>query len=169
MVVKEGDSAVLPCSPLTKENMESKLFDWKKGQLEVFMYDAGRYYDKDLDGQDEQFKGRVSHFHDQLQFGNTSIIITNTKTTDTGNYTCAFPRLPGGQTYDIELVVGEYFIKTVDCAFSSAVMSYLHPTLYFVMMQPLFLTDKCTVHCSVLDIGEFLPSLIMYVLPALYG
>lgn len=107
--VMEGDSVVLPCSPTTKENLELELYDWKKDQLEVFMYDAGSHYNNDRsEDQDEQFRGRVSHFQDQLQFGNASIIINNTKISDTGTYTCAFPRLqPVPETYYIELTVGE--------------------------------------------------------------
>ncbi|XP_071349587.1 V-set domain containing T-cell activation inhibitor 1-like isoform X2 [Trachinotus anak] len=108
VVVAEGNDAILPCSPSTKENMEAKLFDWKKdGQKEVFMYDAGQHYNNDLSGQDEQFSGRISHFQEQLKFGNTSIIIQNTTMADSGNYTCAFPRLkPKAETFYIELVVG---------------------------------------------------------------
>ncbi|KAG7235252.1 hypothetical protein INR49_002880, partial [Caranx melampygus] len=108
VVVMEGHDAILPCSPSTKTNMESGLFDWKKdGHMEVFMYDAGDYYSDYFSGQDEQFKGRVSYYPDELKFGNASIIINNTRISDSGKYTCAFPRLqPVGQIYNIELVVG---------------------------------------------------------------
>uniref|UniRef100_A0A4W6D2L7 Ig-like domain-containing protein n=1 Tax=Lates calcarifer TaxID=8187 RepID=A0A4W6D2L7_LATCA len=78
----------------TKENIVQKLFDWKKdGQKEVFLYDAGIHYNNGRPGQDEQFKGRVSHFQEQLKYGNASIIIRDIKIEDRGNYTCAFPRL----------------------------------------------------------------------------
>ncbi|KAK2861512.1 hypothetical protein Q5P01_001045 [Channa striata] len=80
VVVKEGDDAILPCSLSTKENIVQKLFDWKKdGQKEVFMYDAGVDYNTGRAGQDEQFRGRVSHFPEQLEFGNASIVVRNTK------------------------------------------------------------------------------------------
>ncbi|XP_023248865.1 butyrophilin subfamily 2 member A2-like isoform X1 [Seriola lalandi dorsalis] len=107
VVAEEGNDAILPCSPSTKENIESKLFDWKKdGQMEVFMYDAGIHYNNDLSGQDEQFSGRISHFQEQLKYGNASIIIRNTTMADSGDYTCAFPHLkPGGEIYNIQLVV----------------------------------------------------------------
>ncbi|XP_026163061.1 butyrophilin-like protein 1 isoform X2 [Mastacembelus armatus] len=92
--VKEGDDAILPCSLSTRENIVQKLFHWRKdGQKEVFLYDAGVHYNNGRTGQDEQFRGRVSHFPDQLQFGNASIVIRNTKVTDSGNYTCDFPHL----------------------------------------------------------------------------
>ena len=110
MVVDEDSDAVLPCLISTKENLTGELFDWKKdGQKkkEVFMYDAGK---NDANrGQDEQFKGRVSHFQDQLMSGNASIKIQNVKVTDSGNYSCDFPRLQPSQIFYIELVVGEYF------------------------------------------------------------
>ncbi|KAF1392291.1 hypothetical protein PFLUV_G00051270 [Perca fluviatilis] len=108
VVVKEDSDVVLPCSLSTKENIVSKLFDWKKvpqkdDDKEVFMYDAGIHYNNGRPGQSEEFKGRVSHFKDQLKHGNASIIIRNTKISDSGNYTCYFPRLH--QTFNIELVV----------------------------------------------------------------
>ncbi|XP_059185102.1 butyrophilin-like protein 2 isoform X2 [Centropristis striata] len=85
--VTEGNDVILPCSLDTKENIESKQFVWRKdGQKEVFMYDTSS-------GQSEQFKGRVSHFPEELKRGNASIIIRETKVTDSGEYTCEFPGL----------------------------------------------------------------------------
>ncbi|XP_073323617.1 CD276 antigen homolog [Pagrus major] len=108
VVVEEDSDAVLPCSPSNKEDMTGKLFDWKKdGQKEVFMYDSGIHYNNGRPGQDELFKGRVSHFQDQLKNGNASIKIHNTKMADSGNYSCDFPRLQPRQTFNIELVVGQ--------------------------------------------------------------
>ncbi|XP_045898949.1 V-set and immunoglobulin domain-containing protein 1-like [Micropterus dolomieu] len=106
VVVKEGSDAILPCSLSNKQNAESELFDWKKdGQKEVFFYDAGLHSNNSRPGQDQQFKGRVSHFQDELKYGNASIIIRNTKVTDRGNYTCDFPRLQPRQIFNIQLVV----------------------------------------------------------------
>uniref|UniRef100_A0A671X7N5 CD276 antigen homolog n=1 Tax=Sparus aurata TaxID=8175 RepID=A0A671X7N5_SPAAU len=105
VVVEEDSDAVLPCL-ITKEDLTGKLFDWKKdGQKEVFLYDSGLHYNNGRTGQDEQFKGRVSHFQDQLMNGNASIKIHNTKVTDSGNYSCIFPRLQPRQTFNIQLVV----------------------------------------------------------------
>ncbi|XP_038552487.1 butyrophilin subfamily 3 member A2-like isoform X8 [Micropterus salmoides] len=107
VVVKEGSDAILPCSLSTKENAEEKLFDWKKdGRKEIFFYDGGLHYNNGRIGQDQQFKGRVSHFQDELKYGNASIIIRNTKVTDRGDYTCDFPRLQPRQIFNIQLVVG---------------------------------------------------------------
>ncbi|KAF3690423.1 Butyrophilin-like protein 2 [Channa argus] len=107
LIVREGDDAILPCSLSTKENIVKKLFDWKKdGQKEVFMYDSGDHYNNGRAGQDDQFKGRVLHFPEQLDFGNASITIRNTKVIDSGNYTCDFPRLQPRQIFNIKLVVG---------------------------------------------------------------
>ncbi|XP_076602136.1 butyrophilin-like protein 1 [Chaetodon auriga] len=112
VVVKEGSDALLPCSLSTKENIEGKLFDWKKdGEKEVFMYEAGVHDNNGRPGQDEQFKGRVSHFEDELKLGNASIIIRNTKVDDSGSYTCDFPHLQPRQTFIIELVVGPVVVK----------------------------------------------------------
>ncbi|XP_036955971.1 butyrophilin-like protein 2 isoform X4 [Acanthopagrus latus] len=109
VVVKEGSDALLPCLISTKENIIRGIFDWKKdGQKkkEVFLYDAGIHYNNGRQGQDEQFRGRVSHFQDQLMSGNASIKIQNVKVTDSGNYSCDFPRLQPSQIFYIELVVG---------------------------------------------------------------
>ncbi|XP_073324597.1 myelin-oligodendrocyte glycoprotein-like [Pagrus major] len=103
VVVKEDDDAVLPCSLSTKEDITGKTFDWRKDESrqEVFFYDSGIFR-----SEDEQFRGRVSHFQDQLKNGNASIKIRKTKMADSGNYSCIFPRLQR-QTFNIELVVGQ--------------------------------------------------------------
>ncbi|XP_030266647.1 programmed cell death 1 ligand 1-like [Sparus aurata] len=105
VLVEDRSDAVLPCL-ISTEDLAGKLFDWKKdGQKEVFMYAAGVHYNNGRTGQDEQFRGRVSHFQDQLKNGNASIKINNTKMADSGNYSCIFPRLEPSQTFIIELVV----------------------------------------------------------------
>ncbi|XP_060925472.1 butyrophilin subfamily 2 member A2-like isoform X2 [Limanda limanda] len=105
LFVTEGDDVILPCSPQPNMNIEAKLFDWKKDKKEVFLFNNGNYYGVGLSGQDEEFKGRVSHFVGELKLGNASILLRDTRTTDSGNYTCFFPHLGSGQTYRVELVV----------------------------------------------------------------
>ncbi|KAI3369834.1 hypothetical protein L3Q82_024413 [Scortum barcoo] len=109
--VKEGSDAVLPCL-LRGENIELKLFDWRKKDdqtgvtKEVFMYEGGDHYNNGREGQDQQFRGRVSHFEGEMKNGNASIIIRNPKVIDSGNYTCDFPLLKPQKTFNIQLVVG---------------------------------------------------------------
>ncbi|XP_005456499.1 butyrophilin-like protein 1 isoform X2 [Oreochromis niloticus] len=107
VVVSEGSDAFLPCNVST--SLIQELFDWRRrndqGTQEVFMYDGGLHYNNGLPGQDKQFKGRVSHFPQQLQFGNASIVIRNTTISDSGNYTCDFPNLKPEQIFSIKLVV----------------------------------------------------------------
>ncbi|XP_068578409.1 CD276 antigen homolog isoform X1 [Cebidichthys violaceus] len=108
--VKQDSDVVLPCSLSNKQNIVKAFFHWKKvaqkdqRQKEVFFYNAGTHYNNGEPGQSEEFKGRVSHFEDQLKYGNASIIIRNTKMADSGNYTCVFPYLQPPQTFYIELV-----------------------------------------------------------------
>ncbi|XP_035858468.1 immunoglobulin superfamily member 11-like [Sander lucioperca] len=115
VVVKEDSDVVLPCSLSTKENIVPGVFVWRKvaqkddGLKEVFLYDGGIHYNNGRGGQSEEFKGRVSHFQDELKHGNASIIIRNTKISDSGVYTCGFPRLEPRQTFNIELVVEQVF------------------------------------------------------------
>ncbi|XP_030581709.1 butyrophilin subfamily 1 member A1-like [Archocentrus centrarchus] len=103
--VKEGDDAILPCSLKTSESIESKPFSWtKKGpadEMKVFLYDTGNI---DRTGQDKKFRGRVSHFPDELKNGNASITIKNMKLTDHGEYTCNFPQQPESNDEIILLV-----------------------------------------------------------------
>ncbi|KAK1901611.1 Butyrophilin subfamily 2 member A1 [Dissostichus eleginoides] len=111
VIATEGTDVILPCSPSTRENLLKKLFDWKKvdqggdTQHEVFMYDSAVHYDRHS-GQSEQFKGRVSHFQNELKHGNASIFIRKTKVIDSGSYTCVFPRLQSSQEFCIKLIVG---------------------------------------------------------------
>ncbi|XP_070758640.1 butyrophilin subfamily 2 member A2-like isoform X1 [Enoplosus armatus] len=104
--VEEGRDAMLPCSLSPKEDIQFKVFDWKKdGQNQVFMYEAGILKNDGRTGQDEQFKGRVSYFHDELKNGNASIIIRNTKMADSGIYTCTFSLLQPSQMFHLQLAV----------------------------------------------------------------
>ena len=111
VVVEEDSDAVLPCSLSTEESSTAQVFDWRKdeSQKEVFFYDSGIHYNNGRIGQDEQFRGRVSHYEDQLMNGNASIKIHNTKVADSGIYRCIFPKLDPIQTFYVELVVGECF------------------------------------------------------------
>ncbi|XP_074535937.1 V-set domain-containing T-cell activation inhibitor 1-like isoform X2 [Halichoeres trimaculatus] len=106
VTVKEDSDAVLPCAPSSRENLDSKLFDWKKDvDVEVFIYHAYRTYGNGFTGQNEQFVGRVSHFPDHLKNGNASIKITKTKVSDSGTYTCEFPHFQPRQIFSTRLVV----------------------------------------------------------------
>ncbi|XP_074504257.1 V-set domain-containing T-cell activation inhibitor 1-like isoform X2 [Sebastes fasciatus] len=105
VAVEEGSDVVLLCSLSTKDDIEKMVFDWKKDvqkEKEVFFYQAGKHYNNGRGGQSEQFKGRVSHFQDELKYGNASIKLHKTKMSDSGNYTCTFPNK---QTSHITLVV----------------------------------------------------------------
>ncbi|XP_026162032.1 butyrophilin subfamily 2 member A1-like [Mastacembelus armatus] len=105
--VNEGDDAILTCSLSLGVKLEKEVFDWKKGDLEVFLYAAGIYYGNSNEtlrrqGQDKHFEGRVSHFQEELKNGNASIIIRNTKVDDSGTYTCVFPKK---RRFIVQLVV----------------------------------------------------------------
>ncbi|TDH13521.1 hypothetical protein EPR50_G00033430 [Perca flavescens] len=108
ITVEEDRYVMLPCSLSNKEDITSGVFDWKKDGADAFFYANGQHSNTGRGGQIQQFKGRVFHFEDELKHGNASIIITNTKVADSGNYTCYFPKLQPPQTFKIELVVGEY-------------------------------------------------------------
>ncbi|XP_059185746.1 butyrophilin-like protein 1 isoform X2 [Centropristis striata] len=127
VVVTEGKDVILPCSLSTKFSY----FDWTKAaqkdepRKEVFKYDAGRHYNNGQDGQSEEFKGRVSHFPEELKQGNASITIRNTKVTDSGEYTCVFPRLQPPQRFQMELIVSatpEPCIRTLKGPAGSALL-----------------------------------------------
>lgn len=115
VIVKEDDDAILPCSLSTNEKTESKVFDWKKeGTVQVFTYNNGDHHNNVLTDQNEQFRGRVSHFPEELKHGNASIKINKTMREDKGNYTCL---LSGIKKFHVELVVGECFLKWPDYIF----------------------------------------------------
>ncbi|XP_051803868.1 CD276 antigen-like isoform X1 [Acanthochromis polyacanthus] len=119
VVVRVGEDVVLPCS-LGPENIEPALFDWIKGQQEMFLYNNGTYQSGD-----SQFQGRVSHFPDKLKNGNASITIRNITLSDSGYYSCYFPHLQEQRFY-IELVVADIKIQVkedddviLDCSFNT--------------------------------------------------
>ncbi|XP_039468618.1 butyrophilin-like protein 1 [Oreochromis aureus] len=84
------------------------LFDWVKEvpRKEVFMYRNRNHYNNGLPGQDVEFKGRVSHYPEELKYGNASIRLKQTRVEDNGIYTCRFPDMkPSEKIFRIELVV----------------------------------------------------------------
>ncbi|XP_029358667.1 butyrophilin-like protein 1 isoform X1 [Echeneis naucrates] len=102
ITVIEGHDVTLPCS--ISEDITAERFDWRAdGQKEVYVYEGGLSSSKDLSGQHEQFKGRVSHFPGGLKDGNASIKISNTKVSDSGKYSCEFRRT--NQTQHVKLLV----------------------------------------------------------------
>ncbi|XP_006801948.2 butyrophilin-like protein 1 [Neolamprologus brichardi] len=110
VIVEEGSAVVLPCALSSKQDITNVLFDWKKGSQEVFMYDGGDHYNNGRPGQDKQFKDRVSHLEEELKHGNASIRINNTRVSDSGNYTCLFPRLNPPRTFSVQLVVSPSYM-----------------------------------------------------------
>ncbi|XP_029358257.1 butyrophilin-like protein 1 [Echeneis naucrates] len=102
ITVIEGHDVTLPCS--ISEDITAERFDWRAdGQKEVYVYEGGLSSSKDLSGQHEQFKGRVSHFPGGLKDGNASIKISNTKVSDSGKYSCEFRRT--NQKQHVKLLV----------------------------------------------------------------
>ncbi|XP_045884622.1 immunoglobulin superfamily member 11-like isoform X3 [Micropterus dolomieu] len=131
--VNKMSDVILPCSLGTNEDIESKLFVWKKsGQKAVFYYDEHDGFGLG------RFKGRVSHFPDGLKYGNASIIIRNTKLSDSGNYICDFPRLQPRQKFHIQLVVAMQ--KHLECLPGFMIMK--------VMMKSVFLLSECSSECA---------------------
>lgn len=106
LVVKEGSSAVLQFPLSSRENIESGVFDCNKdGRMEVYFYDEGLYSGHGRNGQDAQFKGRVSHSQEELKHGKVLLKINDTRVEDSGNYTCIFPHLKPRQEIQSQLLV----------------------------------------------------------------
>uniref|UniRef100_A0A665TYQ2 Ig-like domain-containing protein n=1 Tax=Echeneis naucrates TaxID=173247 RepID=A0A665TYQ2_ECHNA len=109
ITVIEGHDVTLPCS--ISEDITAERFDWRAdGQKEVYVYEGGLSSSKDLSGQHEQFKGRVSHFPGGLKDGNASIKISNMKVSDSGKYSCEFRRT--NQKQHVKLLVGDLISTT---------------------------------------------------------
>lgn len=114
MVLKEDSDAVLNCS--VSGSIRGQVFDWKKdSNIDVFIYAKGDTYGngKAIEGQHSQFRHRVVHFPEALDFGNASIKIKKAEVRDTGTYTCEFPLSPVKQRSHISLLVGEFLHKTL--------------------------------------------------------
>ncbi|XP_026204953.1 immunoglobulin superfamily member 11-like isoform X1 [Anabas testudineus] len=106
--VTEGSDVILPCSTSTEEDVTSERIEWNKDvEKQVFLYEGELL----LSGQDQQFTDCVSLYTSELQHGNASIEIKNTKLSDSGDYTCKIGKLQTNQTFPIQLLVVPLIIK----------------------------------------------------------
>ncbi|KAM9759126.1 CD276 antigen homolog isoform 1-T2 [Menidia menidia] len=104
--VMEDEDVILPCT-IKAQTIKAKGFDWKtQDKKEVFLYENGQTYNDELSGQDQQFRGRVFHFPDQIQSSNASIVIRGVKVADSGTYTCRIPSVSAEMRSIIQLTVG---------------------------------------------------------------
>ncbi|KAM9759128.1 CD276 antigen homolog [Menidia menidia] len=104
--VMEDEDVILPCS-IKAQTIKAKGFDWKtQDKKEVFLYENGQTYNDGLSGQDQQFRGRVFHFPDQIESSNASIVIQGAKVADSGTYTCRIPSVSAEIRSIIQLTVG---------------------------------------------------------------
>lgn len=103
---KEDEDVILPCS--FEETLTDKPFDWKKDGKDVFLCVNGNMSSS---SQDEQFRGRVTHFPDELNSGNASIRIKKAKVSDSGTYICL--NIVSAKSHKIELTVGKCFYGTL--------------------------------------------------------
>ncbi|XP_034724929.1 butyrophilin subfamily 2 member A2-like [Etheostoma cragini] len=105
ITVKEGRDAILPCRLWPKVDLTSERFIWRKYPKEggwhktVFLYNGQRV---EVEGQDEQFQGRVEYFPEEVKEGNASIIIRKTTKADSGKYVCIYLDY---QMFCVDLVV----------------------------------------------------------------
>uniref|UniRef100_A0A8C9XAW6 Ig-like domain-containing protein n=1 Tax=Sander lucioperca TaxID=283035 RepID=A0A8C9XAW6_SANLU len=149
ITVVEGRDVTLPCCLITKEDLWLTQFIWKKtddGQ-QVFLYDNGDLYSDERPGQSEQFKGRVSHFPDELEQGNASIIIRNTMRADSGEYRCSFPSLQKPQMFYIKLHVCDldFLFSNTDVVFHQF-RNLKHSTLRLLLVSTLMKELKMSSH-----------------------
>ncbi|XP_055364914.1 coxsackievirus and adenovirus receptor homolog isoform X1 [Betta splendens] len=99
ITVTEGSDVILPCK--INKDISLERFEWKKdGKKDVYLHESSP-----LLVDDGQFSGRVSHSDHELRNGDASITISDTKVSDSGDYTCDFPNLH--QTFTVRLVVGK--------------------------------------------------------------
>uniref|UniRef100_A0A8C6SNP0 Ig-like domain-containing protein n=1 Tax=Neogobius melanostomus TaxID=47308 RepID=A0A8C6SNP0_9GOBI len=110
VAVVEGDDAVLPCSLLSTENIQSMVFSWSKDDKEVFFYDRGRLEE------DREFTGRLTLFQHEFKYGNASIKIHTTRKTDGGRYSCHFPNM---QKSDMHLRLAQHLCHSLHLAASN--------------------------------------------------
>ncbi|XP_041634911.1 uncharacterized protein LOC121504265 isoform X2 [Cheilinus undulatus] len=104
--VKEGSDTVLKFPLSSRVNIQSGVFDCNKdGKMEVYFYDEGLYSGHGRNGQDDHYKGRVSHSQEELQHGKVLLKIIDTRVEDSGNYTCIFPRPEPRREIHVQLVV----------------------------------------------------------------
>uniref|UniRef100_A0A8C9QY76 Si:dkey-222p3.1 n=1 Tax=Scleropages formosus TaxID=113540 RepID=A0A8C9QY76_SCLFO len=84
-----GYSAILPCVYSGKISKDFSLFWRFKDSKNVYDISAGKDY---LLNQDYQFRNRTTLFPFQYEKGNFSLLLTDLKNFDTGEYTCFYPK-----------------------------------------------------------------------------
>ncbi|KAK1803383.1 hypothetical protein P4O66_020733, partial [Electrophorus voltai] len=97
VVAAPGSDIVLPCSLTSSMSAVDKEVWWRRQDLEnKLMHHYMNKEDKNND-QDRSYRGRTAMFKEQLQYGNTSLLLKNVKVSDSGQYTC---EVQGKGAYD---------------------------------------------------------------------
>uniref|UniRef100_A0AAY5ECR5 Ig-like domain-containing protein n=1 Tax=Electrophorus electricus TaxID=8005 RepID=A0AAY5ECR5_ELEEL len=94
VVAAPGSDIILPCSIKPKASEQSHVsavdmeVKWSRTDLNSAV--VHHYMDKidKNEDQDPSYRGRTALFKEELQYGNTSLLLKNVKVSDGGQYTC---------------------------------------------------------------------------------
>ncbi|XP_052000721.1 CD276 antigen-like isoform X2 [Xyrauchen texanus] len=128
IVAPPGLSVVLGCSFPVEVNMDfgKLVINWQHGKTVVHSY----YHRQDQpERQNYIYKGRTQLFHDQLQAGNASLMLSEIQTVHNGEYKCSVTSETGNYDQKLQLLVAaqydepeiaiQYFCKSVVVSLSS--------------------------------------------------
>ncbi|XP_055786171.1 uncharacterized protein LOC129859936 [Salvelinus fontinalis] len=127
----KGDNVILPCTYIEKALKNVNIFWETADDVNVYSIIDGK---ADLSKQNSQFRDRTSMFSDEWTKGNFSLLLTDLKDSDSGNYSCFI------QTENIlrqvELSVQE---KPTHSSSVSLRGQNLSPFLFLLLSQMLYL------------------------------
>ncbi|KAL4656913.1 hypothetical protein GN956_G3933 [Arapaima gigas] len=136
----EGENVILPCiyskRPLKDVTIFWRFYDDKN----VYSFSGG----KDLEDEDSQFKKRTRLFPSEHENGNFSLLLTNVKASDKGEYSCFYPDDNFVQKVELKVNGGPHPVTTMlPQGNNTAAMGYENFTLLVAIFNFISIILKC--------------------------
>lgn len=115
IVAVAGDDVIIPCHLQPPTDATGETVEWSRPDLNprfVHLQRGGREL---VDQKNSQYEGRTALLKEALMDGDVSLIISNVKFSDEGEYRCFVPSL--GMESVLQLVVSKYAYADIDRAF----------------------------------------------------
>ncbi|XP_036446676.1 butyrophilin subfamily 3 member A2-like [Colossoma macropomum] len=128
LIALAGSDLVLPCSVQPSMSAVDMNINWTRADLKNTLVHVYKDHRERNDDQDPSYRGRTALSEENLQQGNTSLLLSKVRGSDEGKYTCSIRAKSGFGDYTFEVkveAIGTHPLITVESYDSSGGVSLL--------------------------------------------